>query len=197
MNSKTIQDIKTKINQGLSNLDIMASYPTISADTIDRIRELISHEQFCDIVRKIHVTYIEDLSEGLKYVYSHHPAKDICRISNYSQRYQKIFFDNYHGEPVIVFDNFNSDIPVEIFIGYFSNGYPLMLPAHGYPRTACYTDIYIISRHCINTQYYNRALYPSPDAQKLNSYIDTYIAFNLYSLSLEEITDPFNRENGI
>ena len=113
------------------------------------------------------------------------------------KRYQKIFFDNYHGEPVIVFDNFNSDIPVEIFIGYFSNGYPLMLPAHGYPRTACYTDIYIISRHCINTQYYNRALYPSPDAQKLNSYIDTYIAFNLYSLSLEEITDPFNRENGI
>ena len=61
-------------------------------------------------------------------------------------------FDSYHGQDVLVFEEFNSQIPIETMLNYLDI-YPLTLPARYSDRTACYTKVYITSNLPLNEQY--------------------------------------------
>ena len=61
-------------------------------------------------------------------------------------------FDAYHGQDVLVFEEFNSQIPIEAMLNYL-DVYPLTLPARYNDRTACYTQVYITSNLPLHEQY--------------------------------------------
>ena len=61
-------------------------------------------------------------------------------------------FDAYHGQTVIVFEEFDSQIPVQQMLTYLDR-YPVELPARYYSRTACYTTVYLLSNLPLESQY--------------------------------------------
>ena len=52
----------------------------------------------------------------------------------------------------MVFEEFNSQIPIEDMLNYL-DVYPLLLPARYSDRTACYTKVYITSNIPLDKQY--------------------------------------------
>lgn len=84
-------------------------------------------------------------------IYQKHDPKSICRITNYRAA-KGISFDNYTGQDVLVFEEFNSQIPLEDMLNYLDI-YLLTLPARYNDRTACYTKVYITSNLPLEKQY--------------------------------------------
>ena len=75
--------------------------------------------------------------------FASHKTEDICRITDYGGK-NGTKFDSYHGQPVLVFEEFHSQIPIAAMLNYLDI-YPLQLPARYHDRTACYTTVYILS----------------------------------------------------
>ena len=98
-------------------------------------------------------------------IYQKHPAEDICRITDYGGK-NGVRFDAYHGQPVLVFEEFHSQIPIESMLNYLDI-YPLTLPARYSDKTACYTTVYITSNISLEDQY--------PDIQRYK--LETWRAF--------------------
>lgn len=90
-------------------------------------------------------------------IYQKHDAKEICRITNYRAG-KGINFDGYCGQDVLVFEEFNSQIPIEEMLNYLDI-YPLNLPARYNDRTACYTKVYITSNITLSEQYKDVQIY--------------------------------------
>ena len=84
-------------------------------------------------------------------IYQKHRASDICRITAY-RRNTGINFDSYHGQSVLVFEEFASQIQIEDMLNYLDI-YPLMLPARFNDKVACYDTVYITSNISLSEQY--------------------------------------------
>ena len=110
-------------------------------------------------------------------IYERHPASEICRITNY-RKGKDIYFDSYHGQDVLVFEEFNSQIPIELMNSYL-DVYPLFLPARYTDRISSYTTVYITSNYPIESQYI--------DVQ--NSRPETWKAFLRRIHTIIEFTD--------
>lgn len=59
-------------------------------------------------------------------IYQAHPAGDICRITDYGGK-NGVRFDAYHGQPVLVLEEFYSQIPIETMLNLLVI-YPLIAP---------------------------------------------------------------------
>ena len=68
-----------------------------------------------------------------------------------------IKFDSYSGQDVLVFEEFNSQIPIEEMLNYLDI-YPLMLPARYSDKVACYTKVIITSNLPLEKQYVSEQL---------------------------------------
>ncbi|MBQ8356086.1 MAG: hypothetical protein IJY40_10810 [Oscillospiraceae bacterium] len=77
-----------------------------------------------------------------------------------------VLFDSYKGQPVLVFEEFHSQISISDMLN-FLDIYPVMLPARYYDRVACYTEVYITSNIPLEDQY--------PEIQKCK--LETWKAF--------------------
>ena len=110
---------------------------------------------FIDLIVSLFLTYIFGASGTVKTrsIYQKHSAKDICRITNYRAG-KGINFDGYTNQNVLVFEEFNSQIPIEEMLNYLDI-YPLNLPARYNDRTACYQTVYITSNIPLSEQYKN------------------------------------------
>ena len=122
---------------------------------IDALRQVLSSEKYLCENRDLFVTYIFGASGTGKTrsIYQKHSAKDICRITNYRAG-KGINFDGYTNQKVLVFEEFNSQIPIEEMLNYLDI-YPLNLPARYNDRTACYQTVYITSNIPLSEQYKN------------------------------------------
>ena len=63
-----------------------------------------------------------------------------------------ISFDGYHGQEVLVFEEFSRQVPIEDMLNYLDI-YPLSSPARYNDKTACYTTVYITSNLPLEKQY--------------------------------------------
>ena len=72
---------------------------------------------------------------------------NVYRVTNYKHP-----FDGYKGEPVILFDEFRSSLPLPDMLNYL-DVYPLMLPSRYADRVACYTRVFIVSNIPLEEQY--------------------------------------------
>lgn len=61
-------------------------------------------------------------------------------------------FDSYHGQNILVFEEFHSQIAIPDMLNLLDI-YPIQLPARYSDRTACYTNVYIISNLPLELQY--------------------------------------------
>lgn len=146
-----LQDVR----EGLTTTEILERNPSYALRTreIDALRDKLTYDQHKDKNRTVEVIYLFGASGTGKTssIYKNHPASEICRITDYGRR-DSTRFDAYHGEDVLVFEEFNSQIPIEMMLNYLDI-YPLHLPARYSDRLACYTKVYITSNLPLHEQY--------------------------------------------
>ena len=163
--AQVLQDVE----DGKSTKDIIKDNPNFAfkGRDIDSLRETLVSDQFRYENRevKVHYLYGDSGTGKTRSIYEAHPAADICRITDYGTK-GNIRFDAYHGQPVLVFEEFHSQIPIAAMLNYLDI-YPLMLPARYSDRVACYTTVYITSNVPLDQQY--------PEIQKCK--METWRAF--------------------
>lgn len=142
------------IEEGFTTAQIIKSNPKFAFNVkdIDIIREMLLSEKYMFENRHVEVIYIYGKT-GMgktRSVYENHQPCDVCRITNYSNNGTK--FDAYHGQDVLVFEEFNSQIPIQEML-IFLDIYPVMLPARYTDRVACFTHVYILSNISLSEQY--------------------------------------------
>lgn len=139
------------IKDGLSNYEIMendAAY-MMQLDKIEHCRQVIREEQFKNTFRELAVEYwFGDTGQGkTRTVMERYGYENVYRVTNY--RYP---FDGYHGEDVIVFEEFHDSFKIQDMLTYL-DGYPLYLPCRYSNKVACYTKVYILSNVSLDEQY--------------------------------------------
>ena len=149
--AQVLQDVE----DGKSTKEIIRENPNFAFKVrdIDSLRETLVSDQFRYENRevKVHYLYGDSGTGKTKSIYEAHPAADICRITDYGTK-GNIRFDAYHGQPVLVFEEFHSQVPIAAMLNYLDI-YPLMLPARYNDRVACYTTVYITSNVPLDQQY--------------------------------------------
>ena len=163
--SRLLQSVK----EGRSTMEIIEETPAFAFKTrdIDTLREAVTAAQYGKENRNLTVYYLYGASGAGKTrsIYQAHPAGDICRITDYGGK-NGVRFDAYHGQPVLVLEEFYSQIPIETMLNLLDI-YPLTLPARYSDRIACYTTVYLTSNIPLEGQY--------PDIQRYKT--ETWRAF--------------------
>lgn len=155
--SKLLENIK----DGKRTAEIIDDSPGFAfrVRDIDTLRQTLLSEQYTKKNRNLTVSYVYGASGTGKTrgIYEKHGATDICRITNYRAG-KGISFDGYYGQDVLVFEEFNSQIPIEDMLNYLDI-YPLYLPARYNDKIACYTTVYITSNLPLYEQYRDVQIY--------------------------------------
>ncbi len=153
------------VSEGKSNYEILEENPDLikQLERIDRVRQIIQEEKYKDVFRILNVEYIYgDTGSGkTRGVMEEFGYANVYRVTNYKNP-----FDQYHGQDVIVFEEFTSSLPISQMLLYL-DGYPVMLPCRYADKVACYTKVYILSNTDLRDQY--------PEIQR--NYPETWKAF--------------------
>lgn len=141
------------IKDGCSNAAIIDAHPSYltKADKIEQARQLLRAEQYQEVWRDIHVTYLfgETGTGKTRSVMEQYGYSNVFRVTNYQHP-----FDGYNGQDVIVFEEFRSSLPIGDMLTYL-DGYPCTLPCRYANKVACFTKVYIISNISLEEQYPN------------------------------------------
>ncbi len=144
-------EIMALVMDGANNADILRQYPSAMTRLphIEQARQAILEDKYRDEFRKITVFYqYGETGVGkTRGVMEKHGYRNVFRVTNYGHP-----FDGYKGEPVLLFEEFRSSLPIEDMLKYL-DGYPLLLPSRYADRVACYTTVYILSNIPIEKQY--------------------------------------------
>ena len=78
------------------------------------MRETLLSEKYAYENRDVKVDYIYgDTGVGKsRYIFEQHAAIDICRVTNYGTKINPVKFDGYHGQDILVFEEFHHQIPL-------------------------------------------------------------------------------------
>jgi hypothetical protein len=142
------------LDDGADNQQLKKLYPMLYSkiySNIDKMRQEIIFMEYKKKFRNIEATYIYgDTGVGkTSYIYETY-GFDIYRVTNYS----KNPFDQYEGQDIIIFDEFDSSFKITEILNYLDR-YPLMLPCRFNDKVACYTKVFILSNKPIKEQYPN------------------------------------------
>ena len=139
----------------MTNAEIIRQKPSYAfrLKGIDEMRDTLQAERYMKENRAVQVFYFYGASGTGKTrsIFAAHKPEDICRITDYGGK-NGIKFDSYHGQPVLVFEEFREQLPISSMLNYLDI-YPLQLPARYHDRVACYTTIYITSNISLEEQY--------------------------------------------
>ena len=147
-------ELIASLDEGKSTSAIIRDNPALAfkAADIGVLRETLLADRYLNEKREVEVHYLYGPTGTGKTrsVFERHPAEDICRITSYQAN--GVRFDAYHGQPVLVFEEFNSQVPISEMLNYLDR-YPLYLPARYNDRIACYSRVYITSNLPLEAQY--------------------------------------------
>jgi len=154
-NNPRMSKLLESIRDGKRTAEIIDDTPTFAfrIRDIDMIRQTLLSEKYTVENRDLSVTYIFGKTGAGKTrsIFQAHNPRDIFRVTNYRTG-RGVSFDGYHGQDVLVFEEFNSQIPISEMLNYI-DVYPLMLPARYNDKVACYTTVYITSNLPLDKQY--------------------------------------------
>ena len=146
-----LADLYDMIKQGASDYEILDSNPEYlnHIERMEKVRQTIYRDLYKKRFRELDVTYIwGDTGSGkTRSVMEEYGYINVYRITSYAHP-----FDGYKNEPVILFDEFRSSLPLSDMLNYL-DGYPLSLPCRYNDRTACYTVVFIVSNIDLRLQY--------------------------------------------
>ncbi|MEL7657145.1 MAG: replication protein, partial [Bacillota bacterium] len=139
------------IKKGASDYEILEEYPNamIRLDKMDRARQAIQAERWKNEFRFLQVNYVWG-NTGVgktRWVMDKYGYSNVYRITNYQHP-----FDSYKNQPVIIYEEFRSSLPISDMLLYL-DGYPTMLPCRYADKQACYTIVFIISNIPLSKQY--------------------------------------------
>ena len=143
------------VKAGMSNAEIIeedSSY-VYQIKKIDELRQTLIEEEFRTKDRDVQVTFVTGVTGTGKTrdIHNMYGAENICRITNYRTG-GLVYFDSYHNEDVLVFEEFSGQIPITEMLNILDR-YPLKLPARYMDRQACYTKVYITSNMSLYDLY--------------------------------------------
>lgn len=145
--------ILAMIQDGASNAEILEAYPTAMnrLQHIEAARQTLLAEKYKNEFRRLEVHYIWGKTRvgKTRYVMEKYGYDNVYRVTSYQHP-----FDSYQGQPVILFDEFRSSLPLTDLLKYLE-GYPVMLPCRYADKVACFTQVYIISNIPLSEQYRN------------------------------------------
>lgn len=143
------------LREGMTSLEAVEDNPDrfYHYREIETVRQSILEDTYSTIMRQVEVTYLFGASGTGKTrgIFERHNPKSICRITDYGGK-NGVRFDSYHGQEVLVFEEFHSQIPISAMLNYLDI-YPIMLPARYNDRVACYTTVYLTSNVPLEAQY--------------------------------------------
>ena len=143
------------IRDGMTTTEIIDDNPAMAfrVRDIDLLRQTLTAEKYAVENRPLEVSYLYGASGvgKTRSIYEAHDPRSIYRVTNYRAA-RGVSFDGYHGQEVLVFEEFSSQIPIEDMLNYLDI-YPLALPARYNDKTACYTMVYITSNLPVEKQY--------------------------------------------
>lgn len=149
-----LTEIMDDIELGLDEVELSRKHQGKFArhqNWADRYKQAIIAKKFGKLRRlNLEVTYIYGTT-GLgktRYVMDKYGDENVYRITNYDGN----LFDNYNNEDVIVFEEFRSQVRIDIMLNYL-DVYPLRLPARYNNKIACFTKIFIITNLELSEQY--------------------------------------------
>ena len=148
---KQSEQILQLVISGASNAEIILAHPSAMhhLPRIDQARQTLLAEEYRTKRRVLTVTYLWG-APGVgktRGILDHHGYESVYRVTNYSHP-----FDSYAGQPVMMFDEFRSSLPLADMLNYLDE-YPLQLPCRYTDRTACYTVVYLVSNIPLEKQY--------------------------------------------
>lgn len=153
--SPKMYQLLVDVEAGKSTAEIIRNNPgyAFKSKEIDLLREVLRSDKFLKENRnvKVHYHYGATGTGKTRGIYERHSKAEICRIT-YHGRYGELRFDAYHGQKVLVIEEFASQIPIEVLLNLLDI-YPLMLPARYNDRVACYDTVYITSNLPLDKQY--------------------------------------------
>jgi len=134
------------ILSGMTNDEIISADKSYiyQLKKMDEIRETLKEKEYATKDRNVYVTYVTgDTGLGkTRDIHAEHLG-NMARITSY-RKDGTVIFDNYHGEDVLVFEEFIGQIPLTDMLNYLDR-YPLKLPARYQDKVACFTKVYITS----------------------------------------------------
>lgn len=152
-NSKN-EELIELIKSGKAAAEIILEEPkyALQARNIEYLIETMKEKRGSAIRPEMQVFYLFGATGTGKTrsIYERHKPEDICRITSY--RNGQVLFDSYHGEDVLVFEEFTGQIPISEMLNYLDI-YPIRLPARYSDRIALYTKVYITSNLSLNELY--------------------------------------------
>ncbi len=153
------------IQEGKSNYEIIDEKPDFigQIERLDKVRQIVQEEAFKEIFRNMNVSYLYgDTGSGkTRSVMEQYGYKNVYRVTNYKHP-----FDQYQGQDIIIFEEFQSSLPINQMLIYL-DGYPVALPCRYADKIACYTKVYLLSNIDLKEQY--------PDIQRCS--YETWKAF--------------------
>lgn len=149
---KQSEAILNMIEDGASDAEIVRTYPSAlnHLPRIQQTRQALLADKFRRVRRtNLEVTYIWGATGVGKTrgILDKYGDENVYRVTNHKHP-----FDGYKSEPIIVFDEFRSSLPLADMLNYL-DVYPLMLPGRYTDRVACYTRAFIVSNIPIERQY--------------------------------------------
>lgn len=146
-------EVLAMIEAGADNAEIIRAYPSCMNHirNMDATRQTLLESQYRKQFRNLTVHYIWGQTGvgKTRSVMDAHGYENVYQVTNYAHP-----FDGYRGQPVMLFDEFRSDLPTKDMLKYL-DGYPIMLPCRYNDKVACYTTVYIVSNIPIEKQYPN------------------------------------------
>ncbi|MDO4943652.1 MAG: replication protein [Ruminococcus sp.] len=147
----TNEDILQRIKDGCDDIKLLEEFPHLwgQVDRLQKVRDMYVMDKWKNVFRDVYVTYIcgQSGTGKTRGVMEEYGYSNVYRITDYKHP-----FDSYHGQDVIVFEEFRNSLPIDSMLNYL-DGYPLELPARYANKIACFTKVYIISNWDFNEQY--------------------------------------------
>lgn len=152
-NQSQSEQILAMLDSGASDVEIIREFPTWMKHlkALDSTRQALTSEQYQNTFRNLTVHYLWGKTGvgKTRFVMEKYGYENVYRVTNYAHP-----FDSYHSEPVILFDEFRSDLLLKDMLKYL-DGYPLWLPCRYEDKVACYSTVYLISNIPLDKQYPN------------------------------------------
>lgn len=157
-------EVLQKIKDGKTNLQIIEENENLlfHLKDIENIRQEYLKEKYSTEFRDICCTFIFGATETYKttFVYSRYNAKDIFRIYNYQNL--NSLWDGYTGQPVVLFDEFKGQIPIELML-ILTDRFPVLnLNARYNNKIAMYSQVYFCTNESFEEIYsYEKVMHPA------------------------------------
>lgn len=147
-----MQELYEMVEAGMTNSEIIQTNKDyiLQMDKIDRLRTTILQDKFRNTRRTdLEVCYVfgKTGTGKSRTILDTYGDENVYRVTDYIHP-----FDSYACEPVIVFEEFRSSLPLQEMLNYLDI-YPITLKARYSNKYACFTKVFICTNWELEKQY--------------------------------------------